>query len=266
MTTIWEETKTQGAKMKGRPLKEKLEYFWEYYKIHTIVAVTVIALIASLVHAWATSKDYALSIVMINSIADSFEGVTDTWTGDLTSILDFDTKEYEVAIDTTVMLGMGSASATQEYSSSQKVAAMVSSQSIDIITADTSIFEQYAQNGFFTDLRDIYTEEQLNALNGQIYYTDMSTASDYDDINDDVISRQAAYNVDHHDPSAMKDPVPVGIFPDESSRLVQSGVYSHLPGFDAYQGHERAPVIGVPLGTPRTDAAIIGIEYLTEAP
>ncbi len=263
MSTIWEETKTQGAKMKGRPLREKLEYFWEYYKIHTLVTATILFIVISLIHAWATSKDYALSIVVANSMINSMEGVSEGWKSDLTDILDFDTKKYEVGIDTSVMLGVDTASADQEYSSSQKMAAMLSAESIDIIITDSQMFEQYAQNQYLHDLRDLYTAEELATMEGRIYYTDAATYSDYDSAETDVLSIQAAYVTDHRDPSSMKQPIPVGIYADKSTRIGKSEIYFNLDAAAPFQGHPREAVIGIPINTPRVEAAVAGVEYFT---
>ena len=46
--SIWEETKEQRQKMKGKSLKEKWNYFWEYYKIHTLVIILGVSLVGSL--------------------------------------------------------------------------------------------------------------------------------------------------------------------------------------------------------------------------
>ncbi|MCR5595702.1 MAG: hypothetical protein K6G12_07635 [Lachnospiraceae bacterium] len=262
MATIWEETKVQGSKMKGRPLKEKLAYFWEYYKIQTMIAVGVIVIAASLIHSWVTYKDYALCIVEVNSIADSIGGVTETWKYDLTELLDFDTDDYEIDIDTSLMLGSDTSSANAEYASAQKMAALLSSKSIDIFIADTPVFEQYAQNGSFSDLRDIYSYEELSAMEGRIYYTDAGTFSDYDETDLNVTEKQAGYTIDHHDPSTMKDPIPVGFFADENTRIGASGIYGHLSESDTYQGYRTEPIIGIPANTTRLEAALTGLEYL----
>ena len=262
MSTIWEETKAQGAKMKGRSLREKLEYFWEYYRIHTLVAVVITVLVVSLVHAWVSARDDALSIVLINSLAETMEDTIPKWTDDLTGLLDIDTKKYEVTIDASIMLGSDTATANQEYASSQKLVALMGTSSIDILVADTAIFEQYAQNECFCDLRDIYNADELSAMSGLIYYTDASTYSDYDSPDLDTTQKQAAYIVDHHDPSSMKEPVPVGIYMSDDTLIGKSGIYSYLTATDSYQGHPKEAVLGIPVNTKRPDAALKGTEYL----
>ena len=263
MSTIWEETKTQGAKMKGRPLKEKLEYFWEYYKIHTMIAAVVIIIAISLIRSWATAKDYALSIVVANSMANAMEGVSEKWAEDLSEIIEFDPKKYEIAIDTSIMMGAGTGSAEQDYANSQKMAALISAASIDVIATDTEMFEQYAQNQYLHDLRDVYSDDELASMEGHIYYTDAATYTDYSDSDPDAFEKQASYVIDHHDPSTMKEPVPVGFFADESTRIGQAEIYFNLESLDPYQGYPREAVVGILINTPRLDASKAGFDYLT---
>ena len=262
MATIWEETKSQGAKMKGRPIKDKLEYFWEYYKIHTLVAAFIITLAVSLIHAWVTAKDPALCVVLINSMAETVDGTMEKWNSDLTERLEFDPKDYEVTIDATVMLGAASATANQEYASSQKLAALIGSASVDVLIADTPVFEQYSQNEVLSDLRELYSQDELDSLEGRIYYTDASTYSDYDSADLDVTEKQAAYVIDHRDPASMKQPVPVGIYMDEDTLIGESGVYAYLTAADTFQGHPAEAILGIPVNSPRKDAALTAVKYL----
>ena len=41
--SVHDEVKEQQQKLKGKPFKEKWAYFWEYYKIQTIVVIAVLA-------------------------------------------------------------------------------------------------------------------------------------------------------------------------------------------------------------------------------
>ena len=264
MSTIWEETKKQGSKMKDRPLKEKIAYFWEYYHVQVLIGAGALAIVISIIHAIATSRDYALSVVMINSIASSMTEVTDVWTSDLSELIEFDPKKYEVYIDSTIMLGSDRATANEEYASQQKMAALISSASIDILISDSEQFERYAQNNSFADLRTVYSESELKAFEGRIYYTDRNTFKDYEsdaNINVDINALQASYTVDHRDPSSMADPVPVGIYASGNTKIGNAGVYSHYTADDTYQGQPIEAVIGIPTNSPRIPAAVTGIDY-----
>ena len=50
--------------------KEKLAYFWDYYKIHTIVAIAVIVFVIAFINSYRSNKPIAFYAVMLN--ADSY--------------------------------------------------------------------------------------------------------------------------------------------------------------------------------------------------
>ena len=58
---VRDEIREQRQKLKGQGFKAHCEYFWEYYKIHTIVAVVAIILLVTFIRDIANRKPYALS-------------------------------------------------------------------------------------------------------------------------------------------------------------------------------------------------------------
>lgn len=265
MATIWEETKEQTAKMKGRSFKEKLDYFWEYYKTHTVIAICVLGVLISIIHAVVTSRDYGLGIVLINSVSVEYTTDYSDWQQDLYKLLDLNTKKYDVFVDDTISLGGEMLSGNEEYASQQKLAALMSSKCIDIFVANTSEFEHYAQLDYLSDLRqvlpaDVYKEYEEAGL---IYYTNAATFSDYDDeFATDIDVRQASYTYDHHDKTCMTDPIPVGIFVTEDTKLYKKNIYVYLLGIENYQGQIQEAIVGIPANCDRVGAALTGIEYL----
>ncbi len=260
MATLRDDLKAEREKMKGRPLKDKLEYFWEYYKFHAIGIIVGLLIVIYIVKTIVTAKDYALFVVEINS-GDATGEVSETWKNELTDFLDVDTKDYEVYIDSSMQFSFGNVSSQTDYTSAQKLTALLTARTMDIMMSDITVFEQYAQNRCFIDLREIYTEDELAAMEGRIYYTDAATYSDYDSSELNVYEIQSGYVIDHHDPSSMEDPIPVGIFADENTRVGQSGVYDYLADTGDYQGHENEAVIGIIASTERRDAAVMGLQY-----
>lgn len=61
---IREEQKKVFATMS---FKEKLAYFWDYYKIHTIAAVLVIAFVIAFISSYRSNKPFAFYAVLLNA-------------------------------------------------------------------------------------------------------------------------------------------------------------------------------------------------------
>jgi len=261
MATLREDTRAEWDKMKDRPFKEKLDYFWEYYKVHVIVAVIAIIVIVSVIRSFVTSRDYALFIAVVDS-GDQMGEQTSVWSEELADVLGIDKDRYEVFIDTSIEFGGDRTSSQSDFVAAQKLTALLTSRSMDIMLADMTVFEQYAQNECFVDLRTIYSEEQLSEMEGLIYYTDAATYEDYKSTESDIYEKQAAYVIDHRDPSTMKDPVPVGFFGSGETRVGQSGIYDHLKDEEEFQGHENEAAFGILRNTEKYDNAVAGISYL----
>ncbi len=261
MATLREDTKAEWDKMKDRPFKEKLDYFWEYYKVHTIAAVIGVIAVVCIIRSIVTSRDYALFVAVVDS-KDQMGEQTSVWAEEMADIMGFDTKKYEVFFDTSIEFGGDRMSRQSDYVAAQKLTALLTSRSMDIMIADMTVFEQYAQNNCFIDLRSIYSEEELSAMEGLIYYTDAATFADYQSTESDVYEKQAEYTIDHHDPSCMKDPVPVGFFAAEGTRVGDSGIYDYLKDEDRFQGYENGAAFGILQNTERYDNALTGISYL----
>ena len=85
MATLREDTKAEWDKMKDRPFKEKLDYFWEYYKIHTIAAVIAVIAVICIVHSLVTSKKYALFVAVVDS-KDQMGEQTSVWAEEMADI------------------------------------------------------------------------------------------------------------------------------------------------------------------------------------
>ena len=102
-----DEVREQQNKLKGKTFKEKLNYFWDYYKVHTIALVFAIIVISVFVKDIVTNKDNAFSAVILNSYAhDTQEG----FQADFAAYAGIDTDTYSCLIDTSATFSVGSMS------------------------------------------------------------------------------------------------------------------------------------------------------------
>lgn len=168
-----DEQKEQAAKLKDRPFKEKLSYFWTYNKGPVIIVIFIILFAIGI---WQTTEKYdknALRIIIADHYGDDIRTET------LTSL-------YEAASDTpaaldfdsTLFLSAGYSETAVAYT--QKLYAMLSSNGIDVFIAPESVFEQYGSQGMFSDLSTLLSEEQLKKLtdNDDIFYVELEGDED----------------------------------------------------------------------------------------
>lgn len=170
-----DEQKEQAAKLKNRSFKEKLSYFWTYNK-GPVIAVIVIALFA--IGIWQTSEKFdrnALQIVITDHTGEDIQTET------LTSLYEATSDDPgSINFNTGLWLVSDNYEATVAYV--QKLVAMLNANSIDVFIAPESVFEQYGEQGMFTDLNTVLTTDELTGLNNnnRIYYAEV-TDTDADD-------------------------------------------------------------------------------------
>ncbi len=248
--------------------KEKLAYFWDYYKIHTIAVAAVIVFVVSLVNSYRSSKPTAFYAVLIN--ADTYDdnaAAANAWNEGFMEYADIDPESYQVNIDTSIGISSGGGD-QYEVASRQKMMAMMHAGDIHAILADTEIFEGYARLEYFYDLTAVFTEEELAPYADLLYYTDGAAfdADTGDSLEELEAAQEAVYSmvIDHGDPSSMEKPVAVGIrIPQTGNRLGDSGYYDYISERDyTFQGYPSEIVIGIPLSVENPEITLQFINYL----
>lgn len=262
---IREQQKKAFATMNFR---QKLAYFWDYYKIHTIVTVCVIVFLISFIHSYRSNKPYAFYAVLLNA-ADTEEN-RDTpalWADEFLAYAGIDPESYQVNIDTTTDISADGGD-QYEIANRQKMAAMMQIGDIHAIVADTETFESYARLENFYVLTDTFSEAELAPYADYLYYTD---AADFDKETGDTLEELEAAQaeiyqrtIDHRDPSTMEKPIAVGIcIPKTGNKIAEAGYYTYLDERNyTFQGYPSEVVIGIPLSVENPKLTLQFLEYL----
>lgn len=250
--------------------KEKLAYFWDYYKIHTIAVIAVIAFVIAFVNSYRSSKTTAFYAVLLN--ADTYgdnAAAASAWNEGFMEYAGIDPEAYQVNIDTSVSLSAGGGD-QYEVANRQKMMAMMHAGDIHAIVADTETFEGYARLEYFYDLNAAFSEEELAPYADLLYYTDGAAfdAETGDTLEEMEAAQEAVYSmaIDHSDPSSMEKPVAVGIrIPQTGNRLGDSGYYNYISERDyTFQGYPSEVVIGIPLSVEDPEITLQFLDYLFE--
>lgn len=248
--------------------KEKLAYFWDYYKIHTLAVIGGIALVVSFVHQIAANKPYAFYAMLLNAATGEENADTSAlWESEFLEFAGIDAEAYRVCIDTTLSISAESNS-QYEMANRQKIVAMMYTGDIHAIVADTETFESYARADTFYNLSDIFTEEELAPYTDLFYYTDAAAFNEEsgNTLTEMEAAEKAFYAkvIDHGDPSAMEKPIPVGIrIPTSGNKMADAGYYRYLQDNDLiFQGYPSETVLGIPLSVKDPKVALQFLSYL----
>ena len=264
--SVRDEIREQQKKLKGQGFKAHWDYFWEYYKIHTIVAVVVLIFIAVTIRDISNNKPYAMYAMFINNRGMDTQPILQEG---FTEYAGIDTANYSVIVDTSSNF-MSSIVDTTSVATSEKIMAMLAGRDLDVIVADENTFGRYAAQDTFMDLRTIYSDSELESFGDKIFYIDQAyidylnsdeyteyiTSGKYDKNNKYAVMA-AKYEEDFTYQKVAKedmdDPIPVGIILDNSAALKSCEAYP-----------EEAPLAGIAINTQRPDTARAFVEYLLQ--
>lgn len=259
---VVDEIREQQKKMKDMTFKEKLAYFWYYYKVHTIVILLVVIFGGYWIYEIATTKDMCFYGIMLN--ASQLDG--DVMETSFSEYADLDTETYECFIDSMSTLSYQTQT-EYDMATYQKIVALVQTKDLDVMVLDGQVFYNFSFNGMLLDLRTVMTEEELAAHEGNIYYIDYAAIKEaeahQDSATTDELMKEAekrnqataeeitAEANSHRDPSTMKEPIPVGIFLTDSPFVEKTNAYNAL-----------IPIYGICATTQRQDTALKYLDYL----
>jgi len=174
--SVNEEIREEQRKIKDKGFKYKLKYFWDYYKIHTIVIIAVLVfgffVIRDMVE---NNKPVYLDAIFANTTL--LAGDTDsTIQSDYVEYMGIDLDEYNLYFDFSTQLSADYDTMTDlTMASQQKMMAMFAAEQVDIFCAPKGIIENFSVSEVFDDLTvtlpaDLLSE--LNAQNYEFYYYD----------------------------------------------------------------------------------------------
>ena len=264
--SVRDEIKEQQKKLKGQGFKAHWDYFWEYYKIHTFVAIAVLIFVAITIRDIANNKPYAMYAMFINNKGMETQSILQDG---FAEYADIDTSSYAVIVDTSSNF-MSSIVDTTSVATSEKIMAMLAAHDLDVIVGDENTMGRYASQDTFIDLRTIYSEDELKELSDSIFYVDQGyidylnseeyttyiTSGEYDENNKyAVMAKQYEEDFTYQsvDKEDMDDPVPVGFILENSKALESCQAYP-----------DEAPIAGIAINTQRVDAAKSFVEYLMQ--
>ena len=246
---VMDEFREEREALKHGTWKEKLSYFFDYYKWHVVVTIAAIIFIVSITYQIVTRKDTAFYAAMVNAIE---QNSAEEYTRRFAEYAGIDLEEYDVLLDTSMRIDLTTLDQIT-ISSSEKLMALIASKTIDVFITDAAIMEQHANSDTFLDLREFLSEEQFAKYEPYFYYIDQAVV---DEKNARYQSHDSNYVPEYPDPrnpEAMQEPIPVGIYLNDSCALRNYYYYA-----------EGDVIVGIVGNTERAEATSMFLDFILE--
>lgn len=227
----------QYETLRNARFRAKLDYLWDYYKIHTFVAIGLLICLVIMIYGNITRKDTIFYAAMVHCSDVSEEAVYD-FREKYIAYAGIDVNRHEIQVVSNP---------------DQLMLNMVAAQ-VDVVVSDSETFSYDVNQNVFYDLREIMSEEQLVKYEPYFYYVDQTildaekNLSDSDDIENAYLKMP-----DPSKPEEMEQPVPVGLFVTDCTAINE-----------AYNFGNDYIIIGVVGNAPHVESALKYIDYLFE--
>lgn len=156
---------------KSMSTRQKLEYVWDYYRFHILGGIALLLAALSLIHHYMTLKTPVLDLLFLN--AYSIENAQKPFDEFLTSN-GYNLNDYEINVNTALSFVLEEDSYQQDYYAMQTLSVLFAAGDLDLFAAPQQIYNDLAAAGYTTDLRTIFTETELEALDDMIIYTTLA--------------------------------------------------------------------------------------------
>ena len=228
---LMDEFKAERDEIKNRSFKERMKYFWDYYKWHVIGGAVAVFVVVSLIHSYVTRKDTAYYVVMANMVENL---TSEEYLQEFTELSGIDQKKEAICFDSDFMMDL-KAMDQSTFTSTQKIMVYLSGGNLDTMLSDLSVTNQYAYNESLADLRTFLTAEEMEKYEPYFYYVDYALIRE----NGDSINDTIDYPEDPSNPTAMAEPIPVAIRLPECQKLRQAYTFSEEQYFSVFINSKR---------------------------
>ncbi len=248
---VMDEFREEREALKNGTLKQKWQYFLDYYKWYVIGGIFILIVAIIFIRDMINNKDFIFYGFFINSAEMMTTG--EQFLDDFAQQAGLDTENYAVMIDSSDSIVRYSHDEISRVSH-QKLSLSIMAKEADFVGMDAETFEEYATTTTYYDLRDVLSPEQLEAYEPYFYYVDMADVRKVDQSRaESTANVYPGKEYDHSTPEGQEEPVPVAIYIQDSEKLQ-----------NAYDFNDKDYVLGIPLTTQHLDTTLQFIDYIME--
>ena len=211
---LMDEFREEREAIKHGTLKQKLAYFFDYYKWHVVATVAAVSIVISLAVNIINQKETALYVCMLNSLSLDSEA----YAAGFAEFAGIDLGTYDLIFDTNLSIQEGELDQAS-VATAQKLLVYIAAGQVDLMVTDNETLRIYTANDYFCDLREFLTPEQLERYEPYLYYVDMKVVEERQEAMDRSDDSYVPSYPDPRKPEEMERPVPVGLYLDNSQNF-----------------------------------------------
>lgn len=199
--------------MKNGSRKEKIAYFFDYYTLHVVVVIAVLAFAIWGICSVVLKPEPVLTGIVLNVNHIQNEDPEEELAQEFVEYLDKNPSKYELSLNTSLSFFPKTYenSDYENYQASQVVMVQCSAGTVDFMLSPVEHITEYGYNEMFRNLEDFLTEEEMALYEPYFLYIDgavqkekLAAAADAENT-DDIPSP------DPTKPEEMEDPIPIFI-------------------------------------------------------
>ncbi|WP_113674248.1 hypothetical protein [Vallitalea guaymasensis] len=158
--------KSNKAKFKELKRKEKVEYIWEYYKLHIFAGIFVLIVIGSFLNIWVFNPP-PKSAVSVNFVGSSiFADNTEPLEKELNPIIVTEEMGNKKVFINTYIFGMKDPQ--MQMATQTKFIANISARELDVLILDKEQFDSLVLQGSMLPLDQVFSEDELGKLTDRL--------------------------------------------------------------------------------------------------
>lgn len=242
--------------MENGTLKQKIAYFFDYYTLHTVIIAAVIILATTFIYQQVTKPDVVLNGLLLNVFSfDEGDPVGDLRNGFM-DYIDMNTKEYDMSLNTSLMMKLGDDSGQSQmndYQAAQAMMTQCAAGAVDFISSPLNAIFDYGYGDLLVNLETVLSKEDLEKYEPYFLYVDEAVVKQKAEAFDNNIDANEIPCPDPTKPEEMKEPIPVFIDVTKCEKIA-----------DIYDYSEETIVVSVAVNAPNPDRISDLLAYLFE--
>ena len=169
--SVNDEIRAQSKKLKDMPLRKKIGYYIYYYKWIALAVIASVLMIFFIIKSIVShlAPTYVTGIFMnCNTSSTNATQMAQAFS-DYYSI---DTNKYSIDLDYSLGYDIEDPTDSLSVYSPAKMVGYSEGHNGDFILCDADTFDFFAQSGYFADLSEVFTNEQLSPYDDSFYSFD----------------------------------------------------------------------------------------------